>query len=125
MSDGHVKVLQLSLNQLYGRQVVRPDGVYGPRTKKAVEDFQELFGMPLHGDIGEQLTIVGRVLRGEGPGGAADPRLAEREAAERMAAEREAEDEANSGPARGLDRIRSGPIAQDAPELGTVPLGNQ
>ncbi|KAL1520675.1 hypothetical protein AB1Y20_022244 [Prymnesium parvum] len=65
-ADQYVAVLQLSLNQLYGREVVKPDGVYGKRTQKAVEDFQQLFGMPLNGDVFEQLQTVSRVLRGTG-----------------------------------------------------------
>lgn len=64
--DRYVTLLQLSLNQLYGKEVVKPDGVYGPRTQRAAEDFQQLFGMPLNGDVNEQLQTVSRVLRGAG-----------------------------------------------------------
>ena len=32
-----VKLLQLTLNQLFGREVVKPDGVYGGRTRKALQ----------------------------------------------------------------------------------------
>jgi len=53
--------------QVMGRDVVKPDGVHGPRTKKALEDFQELFGMPIGGDLEEQLKLVSTVLRNEVP----------------------------------------------------------
>lgn len=71
--DQYVRLLQLSLNQLYGKEVVKPDGVYGPRTQRAAQDFQHLFGMPLNGDACEQLQTVLRLLRGtEGAGCASD-----------------------------------------------------
>jgi peptidoglycan hydrolase-like protein with peptidoglycan-binding domain len=58
-----VKVVQLALNQVLGRQFVRPDGVYGPKTRAAIEHFQNEFGMPLGGDVAEQLKIVSMTLR--------------------------------------------------------------
>lgn len=66
---GHqdVKLLQLTLNQLMGREVVKPDGVRGPRTERALRDFQTLFGLPARGDVGEQLETVIGVLRAERP----------------------------------------------------------
>jgi peptidoglycan hydrolase-like protein with peptidoglycan-binding domain len=72
-ADQYVRLLQLSLNQLYGKEVIKPDGVYGPRTRTAVESFQELFGMPLHGDVGEQLQVVQRMLRGRADAGGVGP----------------------------------------------------
>lgn len=62
-----VKLLQLTLNQLFGREVVKPDGVYGRRTRQALRDFQELFGMPIGGHVGQQLSTVIAVLRAERP----------------------------------------------------------
>ena len=57
-----------------GKPVVSPDGVWGPRTRKAVDDFQRAYGLPLEGDVAAQLAIVTKVLKGaaeaEGGGGA-------------------------------------------------------
>ena len=66
--EGHValdstRVLQLSLNQVLGRQFVKPDGVYGPKTRAAIETFQQMYGLPLDGDVGEQLATVRMTLR--------------------------------------------------------------
>ena len=61
------KLLQLTLNQLFGREVVKPDGVYGPRTRQALQGFQELFGLPIGGHVGQQLSTVISVLRAERP----------------------------------------------------------
>ena len=46
-----------------GRTVVKADGVYGPRTRKAIADIQAHFGMVVGGDIQEQLATIMRVLR--------------------------------------------------------------
>ena len=48
-----------------GKQVITPDGVFGPRTRAAIEEFQRVFGMPLGGDLAEQLNTVSQALRGE------------------------------------------------------------
>ena len=61
------RMLQLSLNEVMGREVCKPDGVYGVRTRKALQDFQELFGLPISGDLEEQLKVVSQVLRNEAP----------------------------------------------------------
>ena len=60
--DEDIKLLQLFLNEVMGRELVKPDGVYGPRTRQAVLDFQSRFGMPLGGDVAEQLHTVRSVL---------------------------------------------------------------
>ena len=60
--DEDIKLLQLFLNEVMGRELVKPDGVYGPRTRQAVLDFQSRFGMPLGGDVAEQLRTVRSVL---------------------------------------------------------------
>ena len=60
--DEDIKMLQLFLNEVMGRELVKPDGVYGPRTRQAVLDFQSRFGMPLGGDVAEQLRTVRSVL---------------------------------------------------------------
>ena len=60
--DEDIKLLQLFLNEVMGRELVKPDGVYGPRTRQAVLDFQSRFGMPLGGDVAEQLGTVRSVL---------------------------------------------------------------
>lgn len=61
--DQDIKMLQLALNQLMQREVVTPDGVYGPRTRTALTDFQSLFGLPAEGDVGQQLTTVMGVMK--------------------------------------------------------------
>ena len=58
-----IKLLQLSLNHVMGKHMVKPDGVYGPYTRRAIEDFQRTYGMPLHGDVAEQLNTVAAVMR--------------------------------------------------------------
>ena len=60
--DEDIKLLQLFLNEVMGRELVSSDGVYGPRTRQAVLDFQSRFGMPLGGDVAEQLRTVRSVL---------------------------------------------------------------
>ena len=60
--DEDIKLLQLFLNEVMGRELVSSDGVYGPRTRQAVLDFQSRFGMPLGGDVAEQLGTVRSVL---------------------------------------------------------------
>ena len=62
-STDQVRILQLSLNQVLGRQFVKPDGVYGPKTRAAIEQFQADFGLPLGGDVAEQLKVVNMTLR--------------------------------------------------------------
>ena len=59
-----VKLLQLCLNHVMGKQVVRPDGVFGSYTRRAIEDFQRRYGMPVAGDLAEQLNTVATVMRG-------------------------------------------------------------
>ena len=59
-----VKLLQLCLNHVMGKQVVRPDGVFGSYTRRAIEDFQRMYGMPVAGDLAEQLNTVATVMRG-------------------------------------------------------------
>ena len=61
--DEGVRLLQLALNTVIGTQTVKPDGVWGPRTRQAVQDFQSQYGMPLNGDVAEQLRTVSSVLR--------------------------------------------------------------
>ena len=61
--DENVKLLQISLNQVMGHKVVNPDGVWGPKTRRAVDEFQSLYGFPLGGDVAEQLKIISMVLR--------------------------------------------------------------
>jgi len=63
----NTKLLQLGLKLVLGRDMVSVDGVYGPRTRKAIEEFQHTFGLPIGGDITEQLRVVLEVLRTEGP----------------------------------------------------------
>ena len=58
-----MRILQLSLSQVLGRQFVKPDGVYGPKTRAAIEQFQADFGLPLGFDVAEQLKIVNMTLR--------------------------------------------------------------
>ena len=58
-----LKLLQLALRQLMGRDDLVADGKYGPKTRRAIEEFQVVFGMPSGGDISEQLKIVSGVLR--------------------------------------------------------------
>jgi peptidoglycan hydrolase-like protein with peptidoglycan-binding domain len=67
--DAGIKLLQLVLNQVMRREVVTVDGVYGPRTRTAIDDFQKLFGLPVDGDVAAQLKTVAQALRAEkGPG---------------------------------------------------------
>ena len=61
--DDNVRLLQISLNQVMGRQIINPDGKWGPKTREAVSQFQELYGMPLGGDLAEQMKTVSMVLR--------------------------------------------------------------
>ena len=61
------------LHQVMGREVIKPDGVFGPRTKQAFIDFQSQFGMPLGGDVTEQLKTVADVMRKAARHGAAPP----------------------------------------------------
>lgn len=58
-----LKLLQLALRQLMGRDNLVADGKYGPKTRQAIEEFQLVFGMPSEGDISEQLKLVSGVLR--------------------------------------------------------------
>ena len=57
-----MRLLQLALNAVMGNEAVRPDGVWGPRTRDAIEQFQQRFGLPLGGDVAEQLKTVRMVL---------------------------------------------------------------
>jgi len=69
----NVRLLQLGLIQVLGKKHgVVADGVYGERTRVAVEAFQETFGLPIGGDVSEQLAIVLSVLRSE-PARQAEP----------------------------------------------------
>jgi hypothetical protein len=52
-TGSQVKLLQQSLNTL-GFSVGKPDGVYGPATKNAVERFQVSQGLPEDGIVGPQ-----------------------------------------------------------------------
>ena len=61
--DEGVRLLQLALNTVIGTQTVKPDGVWGPRTREAVDVFQKRFGLPLEGDVAEQLNTVSQVLK--------------------------------------------------------------
>jgi len=70
--DEDIKMLQLYLNETMGRELVKPDGVFGPRTVQAVRDFQTRYGMPLGGDVAEQLRTVSSVLRKARAGAAAE-----------------------------------------------------
>ena len=79
--EEYIRVLQLMLNQVSGREVVKPDGVYGPRTKAAIEHFQETFGLAAGGDVQAQLRAVHTALLAE-----ARRRGAAGEAAEEAAA---------------------------------------
>ena len=54
---------QLALNTVMGNGRVKPDGVWGPRTREAVDTFQKTYGLPLEGDVAEQLNTVSSVLR--------------------------------------------------------------
>ena len=59
-----VRVMQLALRQVLPRDVgVVVDGVYAERTRAAVVLFQETYGLPVGGEIGEQLHTVMSVLR--------------------------------------------------------------
>ena len=76
LGDQDVKMLQLFLNELMGQQLVTPDGVYGPRTRQAVLEFESRFCMPLGTDLTEQLRTVRSLLSpskgaGQGAGGSA------------------------------------------------------
>ena len=56
----------MSLNQvlaMYGGTLVKPDGVWGPKTRKAIDEFQTQFGLPLGGDLAEQLRTVSTVIK--------------------------------------------------------------
>ena len=55
-----------------GREVIKADGVFGPRTQQAAREFQLKFGMPLGGDVAEQLATVASVLRKAAGKGAAE-----------------------------------------------------
>ena len=59
------RLLQLMLNQVSGKQVIKPDGIYGPRTQAAIEHFQQTFGMAADGDVAAQLRTVHAVLLAE------------------------------------------------------------
>ena len=61
--DEEVRLLQLALNVVMGKQVVTTDGVWGPRTRKAVEDFQRFYGLPLEGDVAAQLNTINTILK--------------------------------------------------------------
>ena len=41
------------------------DGVYGPRTQKAIDDFRRTFALPVDGDISSQLSVVLQALKKE------------------------------------------------------------
>jgi hypothetical protein len=56
--DEDIKMLQLFLNEVMGRELVKPDGVYGPRTRQAVLDFQSRFGIDIIGCVLIQLSSV-------------------------------------------------------------------
>ena len=76
LGDQDVKMLQLFLNEVMGQQLVTPDGVYGPRTRQAVLEFESRFCMPLGTDLTEQLRTVRSLLSpskgaGQGAGGSA------------------------------------------------------
>ena len=75
--DEDVRLLQLALNTVMGNGRVKPDGVWGPRTREAVDTFQKTYGLPLEGDVAEQLNTVSSVLRAaaaaEARGDAAEP----------------------------------------------------
>lgn len=61
--DEDVRLLQVALNTVMGKQLVKTDGAWGPRTREAVDIFQRTYGLPLEGDVAEQLNAVGQVLR--------------------------------------------------------------
>jgi len=64
VANANIKVLQLSLRQVLPRDVgVVVDGVYGPRTRAAITLFQETYGLPVDGEVGQQLHTVMSVLR--------------------------------------------------------------
>ena len=65
VGEQDIKLLQLSLNQLMGYDVVTADGVYGPRTQKAIDDFRRTFALPVDGDISSQLSVVLQALKKE------------------------------------------------------------
>lgn len=45
-----------------GRKMINPDGIWGPKTRRAVDEFQQMFGLPLGGDVAEQVKTVSMVL---------------------------------------------------------------
>ena len=61
--DEDVRLLQLALNTVMGKQVVTTDGVWGPRTRGAIEDFQRAYGLPLEGDVAAQLNTINTILK--------------------------------------------------------------
>lgn len=61
-----VRMLQLMLNHVMGREFIKPDGVFGPNTSKALADFQHEYGMPVDGDVMAQLRTVSSVVRRAG-----------------------------------------------------------
>ena len=61
-----IRLLQLALKQVLGRDVAAADGVYGPRTKAAVVKFRRRFGLPDEPQsTPRQLASVLAVLRSE------------------------------------------------------------
>ena len=54
----HLQVLAM-----YGGTPVKPDGVWGPKTRRAIDEFQTQFGLPLGGDLAEQLRTVSTVIK--------------------------------------------------------------
>ena len=58
-----VRLLQVALNTVMGKTIVTPDGAWGPRTRRAVDQFQRTYGLPLEGDLAAQLNTVSMVLR--------------------------------------------------------------
>ena len=61
--DEDVRLLQVALNAVMGKQVVTADGVWGPRTMEAIEQFQRRFGLPLGGDVQQHLSTVSMMLK--------------------------------------------------------------
>ena len=48
--------------QVMGRKMINPDGIWGPKTRRAVDEFQQMYGLPLGGDVAEQVKTVSAVL---------------------------------------------------------------